>query len=96
MILRMDAYLYMNTHSYERVQQVCDLAGTKPSWFSLCARGHGEFSMKIAIDLEAASRLLADLNDDYMTVEEIFGIEAQVKDRVDIMRQKMIEAAKAA
>ena len=88
--------MYIKTHSKERVQQVCDMAGTKPSWFSLCARGHGEFSLKMAIDLEAASRVLADLDDDYMTVEEIFNTSEQVKDRVEYFRQQMIEQSKVA
>jgi len=88
--------MYIKTHSKERVQQVCELAGTKPSWFSLCARGHGEFSLKVAIDLEAASRILAELDEDYMTVEEIFNITAQVKDRVDVIRQRLIENSQAA
>lgn len=88
--------MYIKTHSKERVQQVCDLAGIKPSWLSLCARGHGDFSMKAAIDLEAASRLLADLDDDYMTVDDIFNTSQQVKDRTEIMRQQLIEKSQAA
>lgn len=81
----MNANMYLKTHSKERVQQVCDLAGIKPSWFSLCARGHGDFSIKVAIDLEAVTRILAELPDDYMTV----GDTTNYRKMVDV-RQKVI------
>ena len=88
--------MYIKTHSKERVQELCDMVGTKPTWFSLCARGHGEFSFKMAIDLEAASRVLAELEGDYMTVDEIYNTSEQVKDRVEYFKQQIIEKTKAA
>lgn len=85
--------MYMKSHSKERVQQVCDLAGTKPSWFSLCARGHGKFSVEMAIDLEAASRVYAEFADDYMSVAELCDIERRVEDKIVQIKSDLTRAA---
>lgn len=92
----MNAQMYMKTHTKERLELICDIAGTKLSWFSLCARGHGVFSMDVAIDLEAASRILAQMSDDYMTVDELFDIPARVKQREAELRESMILADQVA
>ena len=92
----MNAHMYMRSHTPERVKEVCDLAKTKPSWFDLCARGHGKFSVAMAIDLEAASKVYAELPDDYMTVEELFCIDETVKNQIVTFRNQLIKKHKAA
>jgi len=78
----MNAKDYMKAHDKGRIKQVCDLAVTKPSYLSYCARGHGKMSIDIAIGLEAASRVLADSHSDYMTVEELLQIDERVKQSI--------------
>ena len=69
---RMDLHFYMNTHTKEQVERLCSLANTKSSWLSLCMRNHGRLGPHVAVELEAASRALAEYDGDYLTVEEIF------------------------
>lgn len=83
--------MYKKSHSKEKLEQVCELAGTKLSWFSLCTRGHGKFSIEIAVGLEAASRELAEGPDDYMTVADIFDLNDRVSDARAEIRRKLLD-----
>lgn len=85
--------MYKRSHTKERVQQVCDLAGVKYSWFDLCARGHGKFSIDAAIDLEAASTLFSEGYDDKMTVPELCNTDDRVSARIGEMERSLTDAA---
>lgn len=86
--------MYLKTHTKQQVSEVCELAGTKVSWFSLLARGHGKCSLDLAIELQAASRILAESPEDVMTVDELCGIDQLIKQSEEKIRARLREKGK--
>jgi hypothetical protein len=60
----MDAQQYRKKHGRAKTIEVCRLAGTKYSWFKLCATGHGRFSVDTA-------RALVEASGGEMTLEKL-------------------------
>jgi hypothetical protein len=85
----MNIYFYKKTHTREHLERVCELAGTKISWFELCMGGHGEFSAKTAIALEAVTRALAVQPDDYLTAVELLNIDDLVKEKMTEIEESL-------